>query len=169
MDKIKRKQHQVFINTTPSATATYEQLGADLEELLIESNKNVESTQNILGESSVKITNGTETATVDPIYADKDTTLFTLLQGFIDDVSELDDLATDILEVKAWETPDGTQYPCYKENVYVEITSRGGDVTGYQIPFNLHLTGTKTLGAYDTSDGSFAAGTWAAGTFTPAV
>ena len=59
----------------------------------------------------------------------------------------LDELKTDIVEVKLWDENEGA-YPAVREERYVEIVSYGGDTTGYQIPFNVHYTGVKTKGTF---------------------
>ena len=38
---------------------------------------------------------------------------------------------------------------------YIEVKSYGGDTTGYQIPFDLHYTGVKTKGYFDTATKTF--------------
>jgi len=45
-----------------------------------------------------------------------------------------------------------------KEEAYIEITSYGGDTTGYQIPFTIHYTGEKVKGTFDVSSKTFTAG-----------
>lgn len=157
MGKITRKEHKVYINATPSATASYVLLGGDLEELNFEMNNQVESTLNILGESSIKVNKGNVQASVEPYYAEAGTTLFTFLQSIIDDGKELDEVKTDIVEVKGWETPTGDAYPAIKKECYIEVVSYGGDTTGYQIPFNVHLKGVNTEGTFDVVTRAFTA------------
>jgi hypothetical protein len=63
---------------------------------------------------------------------------------------------TDVVEVKLWEG-EGTSYPAIKEVAYIEVSSYGGDNTGYQIPFTLHYTGIKTKGTFDIKTKTFTA------------
>jgi len=172
MAKIKRKELKTFINTTYGTTDVYELLGADLEEFIVAMNMEVEATKNILGGSSINITQGNKTAAVEPYYADTGTGLFKVLQEIINEDKELDQLITDIVNVEAWETPDGANYPAYKDISKIEIVSAGGNTVGYQIPFNLHLTGDKELGAFNPTTLVYIEGTWSSqvspyGTFTP--
>jgi len=157
MPKIARKLHQTFIDATPSATATYEVLGSDIEDLSVELAKNVETTQNILGQSSVKVTNGAKNASVAPYMADSDSDLFTFLQNAIDNDLELDSLKTNVVEVKLWETETAGSWPAIKEDVFIEPVSYGGNTTGYQIPFNIHYTGTKVAGSFNPETKTFTA------------
>ena len=90
-----------------------------------------------------------------PYYAEKGDPLFEKLQAIIDGDLVLDDLKTDIVEVKLWESGTSGTFPAVREECYVEVSSYGGDTTGYQIPFNVHYTGVKTKGTFNTSTKAF--------------
>ena len=92
-----------------------------------------------------------------PYYAEKNDPLFEKLQAIIDGDLTLDDLKTDIVEVKLWGEASANAYPAIKEECYIEIVSYGGDTTGYQIPFNVHYTGVKTKGTFNISTKTFTA------------
>ena len=160
MGKIERKYLAHFINTAaPGGEAAYERLGKDLEEYSPEMSAEVNTSKNILGETSILISSYEKTASVEPYYAEKGAALFTRLQDIIDNQLVLDDLKTDVVEVKLWETVSTNAYPAIKEEAYIEITSYGGDTTGYQIPFTLHYTGVKVKGTFDPSTKKFTATT----------
>lgn len=160
MAKIERKYLVHYINTAKPAAeaAVYERLGKDLEEYSPELSAQVESKKNILGETSILISGYEKTAAVEPFYAEAGSTLFQRLQEILDKGLVLDDLKTDVVDVKLWETAEGGAYPAVKEEAFIEVTSYGGDTTGYQIPFTLHFTGNKVQGTFNVS----------AKTFTPA-
>ena len=157
MAKIERKYLAHFMNTAkPGGDAVYEQLGKDLEEFSTELSAQVDTKKNILGETSVLISSYEKTSSVEPYYAEKGDALFTRLQDIIDNQMVLDDLKTDVVEVKLWEGEDnGTTFPAYKEEAYIEVTSYGGDTTGYQIPFTLHYTGVRVKGTFDVKSKTF--------------
>lgn len=161
MAKIGRKYLAHFINATaPSAqpsTAEYERLGKDLEEFSQELSAEVESKKNILGESSILISSYEKTASVEPYYAEQGSKLFDRLQAIIDDGLILDDLLTDVIDVKLWEPETEGAYPAIKEEAYIEVTSYGGDTTGYQIPFSLHYTGKRVKGTFNLATKTFTA------------
>ena len=160
MAKIERKYLAHYINTAvPSAeAAVYQRLGKDLEEYNTELSAQVDTKKNILGESSVTISSYEKSGSVEPYYAEKGDPLFDRLQSIIDEQLVLDDLKTDVVEVKLWEGEEGaTSFPAYKEEAYIEVTSYGGDTTGYQIPFNLHYTGNRTKGTFDVKTKNFTA------------
>ena len=157
MAKIERKYLAHYINTAVDGEAVYERLGKDLEEFSPELSASVETTKNILGETSVLIASYEKTGAVEPYYAESGTGLFERLQGIIDDALVLDDVKTDVVEVKLWEQPEGTAYPAIKETAFIEVTSYGGDTTGYQIPFTVHYTGNKVKGTFDVQTKVFTA------------
>lgn len=78
-------------------------------------------------------------------------------QAIIDGDLVLDNLKTDIVEVKLWENGTADAFPAVKEECYIEVSSYGGDTTGYQIPFNVHYTGIKTKGTFNPTTKAFTA------------
>lgn len=157
MAKIARKLVQDFINCTPTDAATYEVLGADLEELSVEFSADIEKKSNILGQNSINLKSYEKEASVEPYIADTDNELFKFLQDIIDKDKVLDDVKTDVVRVKLYEAASSGSYPATKEDVYIEVVSAGGDTTGYQIPFNIHYTGIKTEGTFNPTTKAFTA------------
>jgi len=156
MAKIERKYLAHFINTAESGIENYERLGYDLEEFSPELSAQVDTKKNILGQTQVMISAYEKTGAVEPYYAVEESALFTRLQKIIDDGLVLDALRTDVVEVKLWGAEEGsTKFPAIREEAYIEVTSYGGDTTGYQIPFKLHFTGFKTKGTFDVSERTF--------------
>lgn len=156
--KIERKYMAHYLNAAfGSGTASYVHLGSDLEEYSPELSANVEKKNNILGQTSVVIDSYQKQGEVAPYYAEKDDPLFEKLQAIIDGDLTLDNLKTDIVEVKLWGEASTGAYPAVKEECYIEIVSYGGDTTGYQIPFNVHYTGVKTAGTFNPNTRTFTA------------
>lgn len=160
MAKIERKYLAHFINTAAAGEdAVYERLGKDLEEYSVELSAQVDKKKNILGETSVTISSYEKSASVEPYYVDMDSPLGQRLQAIIDGDLVQDELKTDVVEVKLWNATEGATYPAIKEEAYIEVTSYGGDTTGYQIPFTVHYTGVKVQGTFDVKTKTFTAAT----------
>lgn len=159
MGAIERKYLRHLINAAPSSTANYVILGKDLEEFNTEFNAEIDKKQNILGETSIKLKNYEVQSSVEPYYAESGDALFAWLMDIANKRKVLDQVKTDYLEVHLWEETSNNSgiFKAFKEEVYVEITSTGGDTSGVQIPFNLHHTGIITEGTYNTSTGTFSA------------
>lgn len=157
--KIKRKFMAHYIDSAlPSESkAEYVRLGKDLEEFNVEMNANVDAKNNICGETSVKLDSYQPQASADPYYAEVGEPLFERLQTIVDERQTLDDLKTSVLEVHLWEEDSSKKgsYVTYKEEAVIEVSSYGGDTTGYQIPFTVHLTGNRVKGLFDLSAKSF--------------
>lgn len=158
MAKIERKYMAHFINAAKSGEeAVFERLGQDLEEFSPELSAQVETKKNILGQSSVLISGYEKTAAVEPFYAQSGSKLFERLQEIIDGDLVLDELKAEVVDVKLWEAEETGAYPAVKEAVFIEITSYGGDTTGYQIPFTIHYTGEKVKGTFNVTTKTFTA------------
>lgn len=157
MSKIERKYLAHFINAAPlgAESPAYERLGKDLEEFSPELSAQVETKKNILGQTSVVISGYEKTGAVEPYYAEAGTALFQRLQDIIDESRILEDVKTDVVEVKLWEQDENGAYPAVREECYIEVTSYGGDTTGYQIPFKVHFTGNKVKGTFDVHSKTF--------------
>ena len=150
--KIERRYMAHYLNAAfGSGEASYTRLGQDLEEYAPELTANVEKKSNILGQTSVVIDSYQKQGEVSPYYAEEGDPLFEKLQAIIDGDLVLDDLKTDIVEVKLWSKDTAG----VREECYIEIVSYGGDTTGYQIPFNVHYTGVKTKGSFDPTAKKF--------------
>ena len=159
MADIERKFLAHFLNVTPSTqTATYHRLGKDLEEMNVELNAEVNKKKNILGEESVKVTGYEAQSSVEPYYANEGDGLHEFLQDIIDNRKVLDDTKTDAVEVHLWdETSTAGTFVAYKETAMIEVSSYGGDNTGYQIPFNVHYVGDRVKGTFNLSTKTFTA------------
>ena len=158
MATIERKYLAHYINAAePLQEADYERLGKDLEEFKPELSAQVDKRRNILGETSVVISGYEKSAAVEPFYAVAGSSLFARLQAIIDEGKVLEELKADVVEVKLWEQEKENGFPAIREEVYIEVTSYGGDTTGYQIPFTIHYTGNKTKGSFQVESRTFTA------------
>ena len=109
--KIQRKYMAHYLNAAFSdPEASYVRLGRDLEEYAPELSANVEKKSNILGETSIVIDSYQKQGEVSPYYAEEGDPLFEKLQAILDGDLVLDDLKTDMVEVKLWGDEDGA-YP----------------------------------------------------------
>ena len=69
----------------------------------------------------------------------------------------MDDLKTSVVEVHLWDEDESKtgSYVAYKEDAIIEVSSYGGDTTGYQIPFNVHHTGNRIKGLFALTTKTF--------------
>ena len=156
MGKIERKFLAHFVNAAAQGEAVFERLGQDLEEFSPELSAQVETKRNILGESSVVISGYEKTGSVETFYAREGSALFSRLQDIVDENKVLEELKTQVVEVKLWKG-EGDVFEAVCEDAYIEVVSYGGDTAGYQIPFKLHYTGSKKKGSFDITSRTFTA------------
>ena len=154
MAKIDRKYLAHFINAG-DGEALYVRLGEDLEEYSPELSAQVDTKKNILGQSSVLISAYEKTGAVEPYYAQSGDPLFAKLQKILDEGLVLDQLKTDVVEVKLWEPDENGAFPAIREEAFVEVSSYGGDTAGYRFSFVLHYTGNKVKGSFDPQTRTF--------------
>lgn len=155
--KIKRMFMAHFVDAAKpgGSSPEYVRLGKDLEEFNVEMNANVETKSNILGETSVTLDSYQPQASAEPYYAVMGDPLFDRLQAIIDERQTLDDLKTTVVEVHLWENESDGVYVAYQEEAIIEVSSYGGDTSGYQIPFNLHHTGNRVKGTFTVATKKF--------------
>ena len=125
--KIKRKFMGNFIDSALPGTeeAAYVRLGKDLEEYNVEMNER-------------------------KYLRHEEKSMFDRLQGIVDERQTLDDLKTTVVEVHLWDevSEAAGSYVAYREDAIIEVSSYGGDTSGYQIPFNVHHTGNRVKGKF---------------------
>lgn len=157
--KIQRKHMAHYLNTNFGLNNTdeYVLLGIGLEESSIEMGANVNKTADIVGNTDTFIDTYEKSQSIEPYYARKEDSLTTALQTVIDNDLVLDDLNTDVIDVKTWEEEETDGFPAVKEECVIEVVSYGGDTAGYAIPFNIHRTGVKTQGHFDPETKTFTA------------
>ncbi len=159
--KIERKYMAHYLNATFAAddgTASYVRLGKDLEEYSPELSANVEKKNQHSRQRDCQHRQLPEAGRGQSLTTPrKGDPLFEKLQSIIDNDLVLDDLKTDIVEVKLWDAQSSGAFPAVREECYIEVSSYGGDTTGYQIPFNVHYTGVKTKGTFNPTTKAFTA------------
>ena len=155
MAELERKYLGHYVDASTNNTADYEMLGDGIEEMSIEMGANVQKTRDITGKTKTFIDGYEKSQTVEPYKADSNSNMFKRLQGIADENKVLDDLNTTVIDVHLWETPNNNAYPAIRENAVIELTSYGGDTSGYQLPFTLHRTGVITKGTFDIVNKAF--------------
>ena len=160
MAKIERKYMAHYVDAAlPAALEegepSYVRIGKDLEEYAPEMSADVQKTKNILGETSVLLASYEKSGSVEPYYAEKGDPLFARLQAIVDGGLVLDDCNTTVIEVHMWEEKQTNGFPAVKDDAVIEVSSYGGDATGYQIHFTLHYKGAPVAGFFDPSTNTF--------------
>lgn len=161
MADLERKFLGHYVDASMDGTPVYELLGDGIEEMVIEMGANVQKTRDITGKTKTFIDGYEKSQAVEPYKANDGSKMFERLQDIVDNNKVLDALKTTVIDVHLWKKAgEGTtSFEAIREEAVIEVTSYGGDTSGYQLPFTLHRTGVITKGTFDTSTK----------TFTPAV
>ena len=156
MAKIKRSQLMTFMNTTPSAAATYSLIGDGVTGGSISYNPQVEEETYIHQDSA--------TITVES-YSPKLSLEASAVAGdavfdFIDALrvarAVLTDAQTDIVNVWAYESGGPTAYPAEKQNVSIQVDEFGGEGgASVKINYTVNFIGDPIPGTFNASTKAF--------------
>ena len=156
MAKIKRSQLMTFMNTTPSAAATYSLIGDGVTGGSISYNPQVEEETYIHQDSA--------TVTVES-YSPKLSLEASAVAGdavfdFIDALrvarAVLADAQTDIVNVWAYESGCPTAYPAEKQNVSIQVDEFGGEGgSSVKINYTVNFIGDPIPGTFNASTKAF--------------
>ena len=151
--KLERKALAHYLDSSFGGTApAWFLLGSDLEELSVELNPDVESVENILGETSVRDNGYEPSTTVDPYYANPEDAIYPKLRDIALERKKGDACKSKILEVIIEDTEAQTHL-AFQEDVIVKPTSYGGGVEGVAIPFDVHFAGNRKKGTVKITEG----------------
>ncbi len=161
MAKVKRSEFATFINTTPSAAATYVKIGPGVTTGLVNYNPEV-STETYIHENiaTISVEKYAPAMPIESTCINTDA-VFEYIDGLrrgATGPAVLSDAETDILLVYLYETPVSTdQYPAQKQPVSVQIDSFGGEGgIANKINYTLNFRGAPTNGLYDVGANTFA-------------
>jgi len=163
MAKLKRSAHLFYIDSSwGSGTPSWFLIGKDIEDMSIDLGADVETTKNILDETSVSLNGYEPSIEVSPYIANPTDAIWNKLKSAaMDRVMDDEHCKTKMLEVLVEDT-EATSHSAWMQDCYVVPQSVGGDTTGLQIPFDVHPDGTRTAGTAALTAGRTA-------TFTPAA
>ncbi|MGN0494083.1 MAG: hypothetical protein ACI4F7_10585 [Acutalibacteraceae bacterium] len=126
----------------------WEVLGRDNDDLSKELNPDTETSKNVLGEATFKHNGYEPEVSVDPYYADTESTLYEkLCTAAIQEKYGDEDIKGYFIEVifDKVDTAAGTMSGTgYKRDAYIVPQSTGGDTSGLGIPFTVNPVGAMT-------------------------
>lgn len=151
MAKLNREAMATYLDTkwnssiSDVASATFEIIGADIEEMSVELNPDTETTKNILGETRTKDNGYEASMDADPFYADPDKQLYAKIRDIALGRKKGADCKTLMLEVFVEDT-SATSHLAYVREVMVKPQSYGGDTSGLNFPFSVSEDGSSVKG-----------------------
>ena len=130
---------------TDVATAVFEIIGDDIEEMSVEMNPDTSQVKNILGQTKTVDNGFAPTVSADPWYADPEKGIYEHLRDIALEQLKGDERKTLMLEVVVEDT-EATTHRAYVREVKVTPTSYGGGTEGFNIPFNVEFDGAWVKG-----------------------
>lgn len=127
------------------ASAKWELLGADIEEMTVELNPDTETLKNILGQTRTRDNGYEASMDADPFYADPSSDLYKKVRDIALGRLKGDECKTLLLEVIVEDTADETHL-AYVREVMLKPQSYGGDTAGLNFPFSVSENGESVKG-----------------------
>ena len=152
MAKLARKALAHYIDGSfgGSGSPKWYLIGKDIDDMSVELNPDTESTENILGETSVK-DNGYEVSmSADPYYADPADEIYAKIKDIAMNRLKGDECKTKILEVVI--DKETGPFDAWIEDCIVKPQSYGGDTSGVGIPFDVMFNGNRKQGKAAIAD-----------------
>lgn len=152
MAKLNREALAHYLDTSfkgkasGAATAEWEIIGDDIEEMSVEMNPDTEQMKNILGQTKTTDNGYEPSMEADPFYADPDKKLYGKLRDIALGRVKGAGCKTLLLEVLV-EDPENTKHLAYVQEVIVKPNSYGGGTEGVNIPFTVSEDGERVKGA----------------------
>lgn len=158
MAKIKRSQVQSFINTTPSAAATYELIGDGVVTGTINYNPQTSEETYIHEDSAtIAVESYAPTMPVEATAVSGDA-VFEFIDTLRRNRAVLADAETDIVNVWMYESGGPAAYPAEKQTVSIQIDDFGGDGgQAVKINYTINFVGAPVVGTFNATTKAFTA------------
>lgn len=147
--KAERKSAVLAMNVGTTEKEEYEIIGKDNDELTRERNNNVESKLNVLGKTTVEVTNGPQVTTVDPFRFERDSKIAQKLYEIDKYDKELSEVEEEFVEIFLEDKIAEGEFAAWKRRGAIDLKSWGGDTTGVGEPFDINWVGDKVHGKFN--------------------
>lgn len=154
---IKRSLIARFLNTTPSAAATYALIGDGVSTAAPEMGPQSETTQYIHQDSATTELTGYQPTLPIEQECKMGDSVYDFIESLYWDRAILSDAYTDMVEVQLHKTPTGEAYPAFKQDVTVQI-DRGPGGAGNEkakIAYTLAYRGDPVPGTFNPTTKAF--------------
>ena len=149
--KLKREYLLLYIDASfGGETPNWYLIGEDIESMAVELSSSVTMKKNILGQNKASDEGYEPSISADTYYANANDIIYPKLKDISLNRLTGDDCKTQILEVLI--DKDGGTYDAWIEDCIIKPQSYGGDVTGVNIPFNIHYNGNRKQGTAEITN-----------------
>ncbi len=152
--KIKRERHLIGYVYQDGEKEAIELIGRDNDELSRELNNEVEAKRNVLGETTVEVTQGNHVTTVDPFIGRYESKLFKKLDDIYNNDLELSEVEETFIDISEYDEVAEGKYRAFKQTGAIDLKSWGGQKS-LGAPFDINWVGKKTHGTFDPTTKTF--------------
>lgn len=152
MAKLERKAYAFYLDASMKGTADWFLVGKDMEDFSVDLGVNIETKENILGETSVTDNGYEPSISAEPYYANPGDAIYEPLRDIAMNRKKGAACETKYLEVII-EDPEDSSHKAWIEDCILKPTSYGGDTSGFQIPFDVYPNGNRKEGTVTIVDG----------------
>lgn len=155
----KRSAFKMFMNTTPSSTATYSIIGPGVTELSISYNPQTSTEQYIHEDTATTEMTGYQPNAPVTAQAVKDDPAFEFINNMRQDLPIGSDAHTDVVLVDIFKKQTNGSYLATKQPVSIQIDSYGGAASDpLSIGYTINWRGSGTKGTFDPDTKTFTEG-----------
>jgi hypothetical protein len=158
---VKRSQQMCFLNTTPSATATYSLIGDGVTELTFNYSPQTTTEQYINQDSGTTDVTGYQPTAPVSMVAKKGDAVYEFINDIRKSRAILSAAESDIILADAWDVAtagDVTAIPAEKQSVSIQIDNYGGAASSpLSIGYTLNFKGGSTAGTFNATTKTFTA------------
>lgn len=152
--KIKREEQIIAMEVGTEEVSEIELIGKDNDDLSRELNNDVEAKRNVLGETTVEVTQGNHVTTVDPFLLRRDSKVSAKLEAIYDNDLELDDVVETFYDISKFDEIADGKYKAFKQQGAIDLKSWGGSKS-LGAPFDINWVGEKVHGTFDPATKKF--------------
>lgn len=154
----KRTLQAVYIDTTPSTTATYALLGKGVDDSTVDYGPKTETFQDIISDTATTNLIGYEPKISHSMKFDKADPAFVYLNGLRRARAILSAADTSIILVDLWATAVAGAYPAEKQSVNISFSKYGGaGGESLVVDYDINFKGDAVLGTFNPTTKTFTA------------
>lgn len=156
--EVKRSEFATFLNTTPSATATYSLVGDGVSSGTVNMNPKTTEEQYIHQDSATKSLDSYAPDMPIEATCKKGDAVYDYVDGLRKARAVGAAAVSDVVNVWLYETATAGAYPAEQQAVSVQVDSFGGDGgVGNKINYTINYQGDPVLGTFNPTTGVFTA------------
>lgn len=155
---IPRKEFMLLVDVSQASTPEWELIGDKVEDMSLEMNPNVETTNDVTGKTSVTLDRYEVQTSISPIRARRESKFHAILYDLVVNEKTLTDAEFTFCAVNVFDEVTTGEFVAWTQKGIIAVQSYGGNTQGLDIPANVHFVGDKEHGKFVGATKTFTAG-----------